>query len=187
MKAAGEARKYWARRRCGGPPAHCPPAVLARVGAVASLILALCGAGLRRHWSYRNAAQRQPAWRPSSMRLCRRRLANSMAARATPINSMPAQLSLIERRAGLRDLRFDAELDRRPRPRSAVAARRARPHRRLVQLGAGSRLYRRDGLAVGAARPGRDHAGRGAPMCRCARRGGSAVSFARSLAKRSAS
>ena len=45
---------------------------------------------------------------------------------ATPIISIPAQLRLIERRAGLADLRFDTDLASRRRPRSAIARRTRR-------------------------------------------------------------
>jgi diguanylate cyclase (GGDEF)-like protein len=105
MKAAGEARKGWARPRSGWPSGVAAPGgIMARGGAVASLILALavlaCAAiGLTetQHNSSGLAAEQHAALQAA---VGERQAANFDAA----------ELTLIARSAGLHDLRFDAAL-----------------------------------------------------------------------------
>ncbi len=105
MKAAGEARKSWARRRFGRPSGVATPgSMMARGGAVASLTLALavlaCAAiGLAE--TDRNSSGLAAEQHAALHAALGERQAGHFDA---------AELALIARSAGLHDLRFDAEL-----------------------------------------------------------------------------
>ncbi len=110
MKAAGGARKIWARRRSGGPMASpMPGGTIARIGTVASLILALavltCAAtGLIE-------TQRDDTRLAAAQHAALQAALDELHAGAGGAGRFDAEeLSRIARRAGLHDLRFDSEL-----------------------------------------------------------------------------
>ncbi len=108
MKAAGGARKNWARRRSGWR-LRMPGGRLARIGAVASLILALavlaCAAiGL-------TETQRSSSGLAAEQHAALQAALGELNGGTAEFHHFEAgELSLIARRAGLHDLRFDAEL-----------------------------------------------------------------------------
>ncbi len=110
MQAAGEARKFWARRRSGEPRGFAVPGgATARIGTIASLVLALavlaCAAtGLTetQHNDSRVAAEQHAALQAA--------LDERQAAAADAGRFDAEELNRIARRAGLRDLRFDGAL-----------------------------------------------------------------------------
>ena len=110
MKAAVAARKNWARRRSGGPAGSpMPGRTAARIGTVSALVLALavlaCAAvGLTetQHKDSSLAAEQHAALQAALGEM------HAVFAGADHIDA--GQLKLIERRAGLHDLRFDGDL-----------------------------------------------------------------------------
>jgi len=110
MKAAVGARKRWARRRSGGPVRPpIPGARVARLSTAASLILAFAvlacaavGLSETQHDDSRRAAEQHAALQAA--------LTELHAVFGDLDRYDAGQLSLIERRAGLHDLRFDSAL-----------------------------------------------------------------------------
>ena len=106
MKAAGTARDYWARRREGHPSI---PGGTARIGTLLSFVLALAvlvcaGAGL---FETQRADSRSLAEQHDALQAALAEL-SGVLGHAPGFDA--GQLALIERRAGLHDLRFDGAL-----------------------------------------------------------------------------
>ena len=162
MKAAAAARTWWAALRRRTPESRAASG--AARGRLAPVLL--CADGARRG----DAGLRRG-------RLCRHGAGGSAACRRAACGARAgARRGAWRIRRQRRFRRFEAAAGRAPRgpegfalrhrrgchrrARSAVAARRARPHRRLVQLGGGPDADPRRDLAVGADRRGRGRARR---------------------------